>query len=41
VVYGIIDRHGGRLDVDSQPGRGTTVRIRLAAAKGPEGATAT
>ena len=39
VVYGIVDRHGGKLDVDSQPGRGTTVRIRLAAAKGPEGAT--
>jgi two-component system NtrC family sensor kinase len=32
VVYGIVDRHGGRLDIESQPGRGTTVRVRLAAA---------
>jgi two-component system, NtrC family, sensor kinase len=38
VVYGIVERHGGKLDVDSQTGRGTTVRIRLAAAKGSEGA---
>jgi len=32
VVYGIVDRHGGRLDIERQPGRGTTVRVRLAAA---------
>ncbi len=31
VVYGIVDRHGGKLEIDSEPGRGTTVRIRLAA----------
>lgn len=39
VVYGIIDRHGGRLEIDSVPGRGTTVRIRLAALA-PAAATA-
>jgi two-component system NtrC family sensor kinase len=29
VVYGIINRHGGKIDVDSQRGRGTTFTIRL------------
>ena len=29
VVYGIVERHNGRLEIDSQAGRGTTVRIRL------------
>jgi two-component system, NtrC family, sensor kinase len=29
VVYGIIDRHGGTLDIKSQVGQGTTVVIRL------------
>jgi two-component system NtrC family sensor kinase len=29
VVYGIIERHGGTLEADSQPGQGTTMRIRL------------
>jgi two-component system NtrC family sensor kinase len=29
VVYGIVERHGGRLEVTSEPGRGTRVAIRL------------
>jgi two-component system, NtrC family, sensor kinase len=31
VVYGIVQRHGGDLDVRSRVGEGTTMRIRLAA----------
>jgi two-component system NtrC family sensor kinase len=29
VVYGIVDRHGGRIDVQSQVGQGTVFRVRL------------
>ncbi len=29
VVYGIIDRHGGTLDIQSEVGKGTTVVVRL------------
>jgi two-component system, NtrC family, sensor kinase len=29
VVYGVIERHGGRLAIESEPGKGTCVTIRL------------
>ena len=31
MVFGIIKRHQGTLEIDSEPGKGTTVRIRLSA----------
>lgn len=27
IVYRLVEEHGGRIEVDSQPGRGTTIRI--------------
>ena len=29
IARSVVDRHGGRLDVDSEPGRGTLVRVEL------------
>jgi signal transduction histidine kinase/CheY-like chemotaxis protein len=34
VVHGIVGRHGGRVDVQSEPGRGATVTLVLPAARG-------
>lgn len=36
VSYGIIKRHGGRIDVQSQPGRGSIFTITLPSAESPE-----
>jgi CheY-like chemotaxis protein len=32
MVFGIVQRHGGQIDVDSEPGRGTTVHLSFPAA---------
>lgn len=34
LVKALIELHGGRLEIDSQPGRGTTVRLHFPAPKG-------
>jgi signal transduction histidine kinase len=36
VVYGIIDRHKGKIHVDSNPGQGTVFTVTLPAAKSME-----
>ena len=36
-VYGIVKRHRGHVEIDSEPGRGTTMRIRLPRAIVPAG----
>jgi two-component system NtrC family sensor kinase len=37
VVYGIVERHGGSIEVESQPGRGTVFHLRLPADPGDAG----
>jgi CheY-like chemotaxis protein len=32
MVYGTVERHGGALEIDSEPGEGTTIRLSFAAA---------
>ena len=34
IAYGIVRRHGGELEVESRPGRGTTMRLLLPAGSG-------
>jgi len=34
MVYGILQRHGADLEIDSAPGQGTTMRLRFAASEG-------
>jgi len=41
MVYGMIERHGGELEIDSEPGRGTTIRLFFPLTAVPAGATAT
>ncbi len=41
VVYGIIDRHGGTIDIESEVGKGTAVYVRLPVASGSPAADAT
>ncbi|NTU77815.1 MAG: response regulator [Chloroflexales bacterium] len=40
VSYGIVKSHGGSFDVDSEPGKGTTMVIRLPVIETPEAAAA-
>jgi PAS domain S-box-containing protein len=37
VVKTIVEAHGGRVDIDSEPGRGTTIRISLPVRETPDG----
>ena len=35
MVYGVVQRHGAEIEIDSAPGEGTTVRLSFAAATSP------
>jgi DNA-binding response OmpR family regulator len=41
MVYGIVSRHGGTVEVDSAPGAGTTIRMRFPATERAEPAVRT
>jgi CheY-like chemotaxis protein len=36
MVYGVVQRHNADLEIESEPGKGTVVRLSFAAAQGPE-----
>ncbi len=37
IVHNIVHNHGGNIEIDSEPGRGTTIRITLPLPAAPEG----
>jgi CheY-like chemotaxis protein len=39
MVYGVVERHGGELQIESAPGQGTTIRLNFPAAAPPSSAT--
>jgi signal transduction histidine kinase/ActR/RegA family two-component response regulator len=41
MVYGTMQRHGAEIEIDSAPGKGTTMRLRFAASAGPASTTVT